>query len=96
VKSQLGPGTLFEIHDEHSGDEAAIRELNRRTFGGDNESRIVDALRANDAVLLSLVATLNGAIVGHILYSPVSLRGEVAGAGISGLARYRQELSSVP
>jgi predicted N-acetyltransferase YhbS len=38
----IGAGTLIEIRDEQIGDEAAIREVNRRAFGGDEECRIVD------------------------------------------------------
>ena len=35
--------------------------------------------------MLSLVATLNGRVVGHIMYSPLSV-GEVTGAGLGPLA----------
>jgi putative acetyltransferase len=59
-----------EIREERPDEIAAVRELNRRAFGQDQESNIVDALRANDAALLSLVATLNDRVVGHIMYSP--------------------------
>ena len=61
---------MIDIRVEQPEDKAAIRDVNRRAFGADQECRIVDALRANGAVLLSLVAMLNGEVVGHILYSP--------------------------
>jgi putative acetyltransferase len=77
---------VIQIRDERPGDEGAIRDVNRRAFGGDQESRIVDALRENGAVLLSLVATLNGHVVGHILYSPASLDGGITGAALGPMA----------
>jgi predicted N-acetyltransferase YhbS len=38
---------LIEITEERSDDVAAVREVNRRAFGQDQESNIVDALRTN-------------------------------------------------
>ena len=77
---------MIEIREEHADDIAAVRDLNRRAFGQDQESNIVDALRANGAALLSLVATLNDQVVGHIMYSPVSIEGNVTGAALGPMA----------
>jgi putative acetyltransferase len=77
---------LIEIREERPGDVAAIRDLNKRTFGQDQEGNIVDALRSNGAALLSLVATRNGRVVGHIMYSPLSVGGEVTGAALGPMA----------
>jgi putative acetyltransferase len=63
---------LIEIREERSDDVAAVREVNRRAFGQDQESNIVDALRTNGAALLSLVATVNGQLARHIMYSPLT------------------------
>jgi hypothetical protein len=41
---------VIDIRDEHPGDSAAIRDLNRRAFGQDQEGTIVDVLRTNGAV----------------------------------------------
>ena len=76
---------LIEIREESPGDVEAIRDVNRRAFGQDQEGNIVDALRSNGAALLSLVATLNGRVAGHIMYSPLSV-GDVTGAGLGPLA----------
>ena len=76
---------MIEIREERAGDVAAIRELNRLAFGQDQEGNIVDALRANRAVTLSLVATLNGRVVGHILYSSLTIN-DVVGAGLGPMA----------
>ena len=89
---------MIEIREERPDDVAAVRELNRRAFGQDQESNIVDALRANGAALLSLVATLNDRVVGHIMYSAVSVGGNVKGAALGPMAvipeRQRQGIGS--
>ena len=76
---------LFEIREECPDDLAAIRDVNRRAFGQDQEDNIVDALRANGAALLSLVATLDDRVVAHILYSPATIR-DITGAALGPMA----------
>jgi predicted N-acetyltransferase YhbS len=76
----------IEIREERPDDIAAVRDLNRRAFGQDQEGNIVDALRANGAGLLSLVALVNDQVVGHIMYSPVSVGGDVEGAALGPMA----------
>ncbi|HKR14845.1 MAG TPA: N-acetyltransferase [Pyrinomonadaceae bacterium] len=76
---------MFEIREELPADIPAIRNVNQQAFGQDQEGRIVDALRANGAALLSLVAVVDGQVVGHIMYSPASI-GEVSGAGLAPMA----------
>jgi putative acetyltransferase len=71
---------MITINPEQAGDLQAIREVNRLAFGQGQEGAIVDALRANGAAQLSLVASLDGRIVGHILYSPVQVGGVVGAA----------------
>jgi putative acetyltransferase len=76
---------LIEITEERPGDVAAIRDLNQRAFEQNQEANIVDALRSNGGALLSLVATVNGQIVGHIMYSPISI-GSLRGAALGPMA----------
>jgi putative acetyltransferase len=87
----------IEIREERPDDVAAVRDLNRRAFGQDQESNIVDALRANGAALLSLVATVDDRVVGHIMYSPLSV-GDINGAALGPMAvipeRQRQGIGS--
>jgi len=87
----------IEIREERPDDVAAVRELNRRAFGQDQEANIVDALRNNGAALLSLVATVDDRVVGHIMYSPLSV-GDVNGAALGPMAilpeRQRQGIGS--
>ena len=73
------------IRDEQPGDVRAIQEVNRRAFGQEQEGNIVDALRHDNGVLLSLVATSGGRVVGHILYSPAVVAG-VQGAALGPMA----------
>lgn len=60
---------------------AAIRDVNKRAFGQDQEGNIVDALRSNGAALLSLVATFNDGVVGHVMYSPATIDASTSSAG---------------
>lgn len=60
----------------------AIREVNLRAFGQPQEANLVDALRRNGALLHSLIAEVDGHVVGHISYSPVSI-GSIVGAGLA-------------
>lgn len=76
---------MIEIRPEHTEDIAAIRDLNRRAFGQEHEGKIVDALRANGGVHLSLVAVDQGRVVGHIMYSPVRI-GQVEGSALGPMA----------
>ncbi len=75
----------IEIREERADDVAAIRDVNRRAFGQELEGNIVDALRSNGAALLSLVATLDDEVAGHIMYSAATI-GEVTGAGLAPMA----------
>lgn len=77
---------LIEVQEERPDDVAAIRDLNKRAFGQDQEGNIVDALRSNGAALLSLVATLDGRVVGHIMYSRLTVGGDVTGAALGPMA----------
>ena len=65
----------MRVRPETDVDRAAIRAVNEAAFGSRVEADIVDALRAKGGELVSLVADRDGAIVGHILFSPVSLIG---------------------
>ena len=72
---------MIDVRDERQADLEAIRDVNRHAFGQDQEADIVDALRANGAASLSLVAAVDERIVGHIMYSPVQI-GRLEGRGL--------------
>jgi len=50
-----------------------IRQVNEAAFGCADEADIVEALRTDGVVLLSVVAELENRIVGHILFSRMSI-----------------------
>ena len=62
-----------DVRHERRGDEAAIAGVNDLAFAQFDESRIVDAVRAAGKIAVSLVATDGQRIVGHVLFTPVTL-----------------------
>jgi putative acetyltransferase len=64
------------IRPERAEDVTAIRAVNIAAFGRPGaetlEADIVDALRDHGKAILSLVAVLEDAIVGHVLFSPLT------------------------
>ncbi len=78
---------MLLIRDEEPCDTRPVFEIVRKAFGRTDEARLVDALRQAGAATLSLVAVENGAVAGHILFSPVRLEPPdgppVAGAGLA-------------
>lgn len=60
---------------EEPRDYAAVYAVNAAAFETPAEAHLVDALRKEADPLISLVAEQNGEIVGHILFSPVTLSG---------------------
>ena len=73
------------IRAEEHREWAAVQAVNVSAFETPAEANLVDALRQQAQPLVSLVAEDNGAIVGHIMFSPVSLSGYPA-LRIMGLA----------
>lgn len=68
------------IREEATGDVKAIGELTKAAFepveySDQTEHLIVERLRRAGAMTLSLVAEVDGAIVGHIAFSPVVMSG---------------------
>lgn len=73
------PGAV-RIRDERESDQPAISALISDAFrsaphSGGNEAAIVDALRADGALSLSLVAEREGGVLGHVAFSPVTIDG---------------------
>jgi putative acetyltransferase len=61
------------VRRERPGDRAAIRDINEQAFGHAVEAELVDALRARGQATLSIVAVRGDQVVGHILFSPVTI-----------------------
>lgn len=69
---------MIEIRVEAPGDEDEIRRVTGAAFDGHphsdgSEIAIIDCLRADGDLTLSLVAVESGKIVGHIALSPVTI-----------------------
>lgn len=63
----------FDIRRERPDDIKAIFAIEAAAFDTDAEARLVNLLRADDALLLSHVADIKGEIVGHAAYSLVTV-----------------------
>lgn len=74
------------IRPETSHDLALIRQINQAAFGGAEEADLIERLRANGKLTLSLVAELDGQPVGHIAFSPASVETNPAEIRVIGLA----------
>jgi putative acetyltransferase len=74
----------MEIRLESKKDLEAIRKINTRAFKQGGEARLVDLLRDSGDLSLSLVAEVDGELVGHLAFSPVAIDGEAAEAVIAG------------
>ena len=74
---------MIEIRDEAPQDFPAIHDLNVLAFGNPAEALLVDNLRAADKAIISRVAILDGKVVGHILFSPITV--ERASSRLRGL-----------
>jgi len=64
---------MIAIRHEHPDDAAAVNEVNTAAFARADEAALVDRLRARATPYLGLVAVAGGEIVGHILFTPVTL-----------------------
>ncbi|QGJ70936.1 putative N-acetyltransferase YhbS [Planctomycetales bacterium 10988] len=77
------------IREETSEDFEAIRSVNLAAFQGVGEADLVDQLRSEGYVELSLVAVVNGEVVGHLLLSKMQIRtaeGELAALSLAPMA----------
>src|SRR5688500_6028147 len=78
----------FKIRKEEIKDFEHVREIIRGTFPSDAESRLVDALRANNKAIVSVVAVHEDQVLGHILFIPISTTppSEAKGIGLAPIA----------
>ena len=73
------------IRAEEQRDWAGVHAVNVSAFETSAEANLVNALREQAQPLVSLIAEDDDAIVGHIMFSPVTLSGHLA-LRIMGLA----------
>ena len=75
----------MEVRPERAEDVEGIRRVVRAAFARDQEAALVDALRRGAGRFVSLVATDDGRVVGHILFTEVEI-GNAGGGLALGLA----------
>lgn len=68
----------LDIRPEKEADVAAISSVHTIAFGQENEARLVALLRQRADFIpdLSLVAVVDGNVVGHVLFSAIEIVGE--------------------
>jgi len=77
----------IEIRKEEPGDQDAIHHLNLAAFDNGPEATLIGKLRAACKAYLSFVAVEENAVVGHILFTPVTVDGSSAvGMGLAPMA----------
>jgi putative acetyltransferase len=79
----------FLIRAEQPSDISEIHQIHLRAFPEPLEAKLVDQLRDNGHLFVSLVAEIDGVIVGHIAFSPVTIDGHpdlTSGVGLAPLA----------
>jgi putative acetyltransferase len=74
------------IRDESAADHDNIAAVVEAAFGQPQEAALVAALRAQDALSVSLVAERDKALVGHIAFSPITVEGNPHSLRCLGLA----------
>ena len=85
------------IRAETATDYSMIRQVNEDAFGGAEEADLVESLRTDGVVLLSVVAELDGQVVGHILFSRMTIdtpAGAIAAVALAPMAvspRYQRQ-----
>jgi putative acetyltransferase len=89
------------IRAEAATDRDAVAALLDSAFGGNDETQLVDRLRADGDVLAAFVAEVDGKVVGHILFSPLPVgtsAGVLPAAALAPLAvqpdRHRQGIGA--
>lgn len=81
--------TGIVVRDAGPADHAAIRRVEIDAFAAGAEADLVEALRASGDVVLELVATRGDAVVGHILFSRLTVEsgaGDFAAVALAPLA----------
>lgn len=77
------------IREEQERDFDEIYRLNHEAFARSEEAELINELRENNGIIISLVALLSNLIVGHILYTPCKInshKNKLTGAALGPMA----------
>lgn len=77
---------MLVIRPERPEERDALFQMYTAAFGQDQEAVLVNDLRANDGLLLSLVALSDGFVVGGVAFSAITLEPPVPRLRLAGLA----------
>ena len=77
---------LIQIRQEQVADIDGIGSVHEAAFGNSGEARLVSLLRDSGRAVVSLVALIDEQMVGHILFSPVTVEHSREGFNAVGLA----------
>lgn len=77
---------LIVTRPERADDVGSIRAVNLASFPASAEADLVDLLRDAGHLTVSLVAELDGGIVGHVAFSPVAVAPASVGIGLAPVA----------
>lgn len=82
--------SVFDIAEESEQDLPGIRAVNIAAFKREEEADIVDRLRKNSPVFISMVAKVGEKVVGHVLFTSARLIQDddwsIKGVGLAPLA----------
>jgi putative acetyltransferase len=77
---------LVRVRSERHSDHERVFAIHEAAFGRPDEAHLVSRLRASVSPSLSLVAELDGRVVGHVFFSPVRIERDAGGPAVAGLA----------
>ena len=77
---------MARIRPETPADHDAVNRVHRQAFGQLDEADLVEQLRRDAHPHVSLVAEVDGTVVGHIFFSPVELPSPERSVSAMGLA----------
>jgi putative acetyltransferase len=77
---------MLSIRPEVPEDVEAIHAVHVGAFPAPLEARLVDLLRAAGRLTVSLVAVVDGVVIGHVGFSPVTAANGATGIGLAPVA----------
>ena len=89
MRVPLGDELTVRCETSNTQEWSAVRSVHVAAFGRQDEADLVDSLRREGVVLASIVAEFEKRIVGHILFSRMSIEtagGSVAAAALAPMA----------
>jgi putative acetyltransferase len=76
----------MNVREEKESDILQITNIHDKAFRGHDEGKIVENLRKNGNLKISLVCEMRNKLVGHIAYSPVYSKNKIIGLGLAPVA----------